>query len=82
MQRYWKFNLRLIAALLLLWVLVTFGVPYFSTALHFRWLGGPFSFWMTAQGTLLVYFCIVAVYGWAMNRRDSQLEEGTGSDHA
>jgi putative solute:sodium symporter small subunit len=70
MSRYWKRNQLLIAGLLLIWAAVTFGVPYFAIYLHFKIWGSPFSFWMAAQGALLVYLAIVAYYGWVMNRRD------------
>jgi putative solute:sodium symporter small subunit len=72
MDSNWKSNRRLTSALLLLWAAVSFGVPYFATHLRFKWFGAPFSFWMTAQGTLVVYFFIVACYGFLMNRFDSQ----------
>jgi putative solute:sodium symporter small subunit len=71
MTRQWKSTLWLTAGLLLLWAVVTFGLPFFAHDLRFSWLGGPFSFWMTAQGSLLAYLGIVAVYGWAMNRWDA-----------
>lgn len=72
MSRYWRFNLLLIAALLLFWVGVTFGVPFFAANLRYKIFGGPFSFWMAAQGALLAYLAIVAFYGWIMNRLDAQ----------
>lgn len=71
MTRYWKSTQWLTAGLLLLWAVVTFGLPFFAPDLRFQWLGGPFSFWMAAQGSLLVYLVIVAVYGWVMNRWDA-----------
>ncbi len=71
-SRDWAWNKRFIAALLLVWLAVTFIVPYFALDLRFYIMGWPFSFWMTAQGTLLVYLAIVAIYGWVMNRRDAQ----------
>lgn len=82
MSLYWKRNQQLIAVLLLLWAVVTFGVPYFAVYLHFKIWGSPFSFWMAAQGALLVYLAIVAYYGWAMNRLDArqQSEPTVSSD--
>lgn len=71
MTPQWKSTLWLTAGLLLLWAVVTFGLPFFVPVLRFQWLGGPFSFWMTSQGSLLVYLGIVAIYGWAMNRWDA-----------
>jgi putative solute:sodium symporter small subunit len=72
MSRYWKLNQLLIVGLLTLWAVVTFGVPYFALDLRFKVLGAPFSFWMAAQGALLVYLAIVGFYGWAMNRFDAK----------
>jgi putative solute:sodium symporter small subunit len=70
MSSHWRSNTRLIAVLLLLWCVVTFGVPFFAVDLHFRLWGWPFSFWMAAQGSLLIYLAIVGFYGWYMNRLD------------
>jgi putative solute:sodium symporter small subunit len=80
MDTHWKSNRRLTAALLLLWAAVSFGVPYFALHLRFKWFGAPFSFWMTAQGTLMVYFFIVACYGVVMNRLDSRRDMQTGTE--
>lgn len=72
-RRHWRHNLRLTTVLLLLWFLVTFGVSYFARELNFRFFGWPFSFWVGAQGALLVYVLIVAVYAEGMNRCDKAL---------
>lgn len=69
---YWSRNQRLIGSLLLIWALVTFGVAYFARELGFRVFGVPFSFWVAAQGALLVYLLIVVVYAWSMNSRDAR----------
>ena len=69
-RRYWRKNLVLTAALLLIGVVVTFGVSYFARALSFRFFGWPFSFWMGAQGALLVYCLIIGVYAWYMTHLD------------
>ena len=70
-RRYWTRNLRLIAALLVLWLAVTLGVGLGARALDFAFFGWPFGFWAAAQGSLIVYVAIVAIYARAMNRRDA-----------
>lgn len=69
-RRYWRKNRIVIASLLLIWFMVTFGVSYFARALSFSFFGWPFSFWVGAQGALLVYGVIIGFYAWYMNRLD------------
>jgi putative solute:sodium symporter small subunit len=71
-RRYWRKNRIVIAALLLIWFVVTFGVSYFARLLNFRFFGWPFSFWMGAQGALLVYCLIIGFYAWYMNWLDRE----------
>jgi len=68
-QRHWRGNL-FVTALLLVWLVVTFGVSYFARELSFNFFGWPFSFWVGAQGSLAVYLLIVGFYAWYMNRLD------------
>lgn len=69
-RRYWRNTLRLTSALLVLWFLVTFGIGFFARELNFRFFGWPFGFWVAAQGALMVYLGIVAVYAHTMDRWD------------
>jgi putative solute:sodium symporter small subunit len=68
--RYWRSNLRLTAGLLSIWFVATFVVSYYARDLNFSFFGWPFSFWMGAQGSLVVYCFIVWFYGWYMGRLD------------
>lgn len=69
-QQHWRYNLRLTMALLLVWALVTFGGTFYAHRLTFEIFGWPFHFWLAAQGALLLYCAIVAVYAGCMNRAD------------
>ncbi len=71
-ERYWRINTRLIAGGLLLGFVATFVLTFFARELTFGFLGWPFSFWVAAQGALLVYLLIVSVYAWVMNRLDER----------
>jgi putative solute:sodium symporter small subunit len=79
-RRYWRKNLVVTAFLLLVWFAVTFGVSYFARALSFTFWGWPFSFWVGAQGSLLVYCLIVGFYAWYMNRLDIEYDVADGVD--
>jgi len=67
---YWKKTRALTIALLLLWFTVTFVAAYNARSLAFTFLGWPFSYYMAAQGSLLVYLLIVFVYARLQHRRD------------
>ena len=71
---YWRRNRRIIALLLAIWFGVTFVVAWFARALSFNFFGWPFSFWVAAQGALIVYVAIVWFYAWYMHRGDAQEE--------
>jgi putative solute:sodium symporter small subunit len=67
---YWRRNLRLTSVLLAIWFGVSFGVAYFARDLSFDFFGWPFSFWVGAQGALVVYVAIIGHYARTMNRLD------------
>ena len=69
-RRYWRKNRVVIAVLLMIWFAATFGASYFARNLSFNFFGWPFSFWMGAQGAMLVYGLIIGFYAWYMNRLD------------
>jgi putative solute:sodium symporter small subunit len=69
-QRYWNKNLRITAILMFIWFVVTFVVAYFARELNFNFFGWPFSFWVAAQGALVVYVCIIGYYAYYMNKLD------------
>ncbi|MDP1647272.1 MAG: DUF4212 domain-containing protein [Rubrivivax sp.] len=71
-QRYWRKNLRLTALLMVIWFLVTYGVGYFARELSFAFFGWPFSFWVGAQGALVVYVVITWFYARYMNKLDQE----------
>jgi putative solute:sodium symporter small subunit len=77
-QAYWRRNLRVTGVLLVLWFVVTFVVAYFARELDFEFFGWPFSFWVAAQGALVVYVAIVAWYARVMDRLDR--EHGVAED--
>ena len=70
---HWRANLRLTALLLALWALVSFAGVYWAHALSFPFLGGPISFWMVSQGSVLFFIAEVIFYSWYMRRLDKRL---------
>ncbi|CAG2149169.1 hypothetical protein LMG31506_03964 [Cupriavidus yeoncheonensis] len=74
LKRAWRRNQRWICALLAVWFVVTFVVSWFARDLRFDFFGWPFSFWMGAQGALVVYVLMTALYAWRMNRADDETD--------
>ena len=66
--------LALKAVLLVVMVLVSFGVCFFARELSFIVFGWPLHFWIAAQGGVLVFIAIVAIYAWIMNRMEAREE--------
>ena len=71
-RQYWSKNLRITAVLLAIWFVVTFVVAFFARDLAFTFFGWPFSFWVGAQGALVVYVLIIGYYARTMNRLDRE----------
>lgn len=75
-QRYWRFNLRLLTALLSIWAVVSLGlatiwVDFFD---RFRIGGFPLGFWIAHQGSIVLFVVLTWVYAIAMNRLDHQFD--------
>jgi putative solute:sodium symporter small subunit len=71
-REYWQKNLRITGILLAIWFVVTFVVGYFARDLSFNFFGWPFSFWMGAQGALVIYVAIIGYYAYYMNKLDQE----------
>ncbi|MFO1244335.1 MAG: DUF4212 domain-containing protein [Ramlibacter sp.] len=71
-RTYWRKNLRITAILLAIWFVVTYVVGYMARDLNFTFFGWPFSFWMGAQGSLIIYVLIIGFYARYMNKLDQE----------
>jgi len=78
-QEYWRRNLRLTALLLFIWFVVTYVMAWFAVPLaEINFFGWPLSFYMAAQGSLIIYVVIIYVYAKKMRTLDLEygVEEG------
>jgi putative solute:sodium symporter small subunit len=62
------FNLLLLVA----WALAALVIPYCARSLDWRFAGWSFSYWMAAQGSLLMFLAITVAYAARMNRLDRE----------
>ncbi len=80
-NEYWRKNLVLTAILLVIWFLVTYGQAWFARDLNTITLfGWPLSFYMSAQGSLIIYMLIIGYYAHYMNRLDVTYGVQEGED--
>ena len=82
--RHWRRTRTLTASLLLAWFVVGFVVTWFARDLDFPFFGWPFSFWVAAQGGVIVFVVLLVAYARRMARNDRRLarEDGTADADA
>ena len=79
--KYWRKNRRITMLLLGVWFVVTFVVAFYARELSGVTLFGfPFSFYMGAQGALIVYVLIVWYYAHYMNALDRKYGAHEGGE--
>ena len=79
-KEYWQINLRMTGILLAIWFLATFVMGWFARELNEITIIGPLGFYMSAQGSLIIYVAIIWFYQRYMNNLDKQygVDEGEG----
>lgn len=72
-QEYWRKNLRLMAVLLVIWALVSFGagILFVEPLNNIEMLGYPLGFWFAQQGSIITFVILIAVYVWRMDKLDA-----------
>ncbi|MFN9806198.1 MAG: DUF4212 domain-containing protein [Betaproteobacteria bacterium] len=79
-QEYWRKNLNMTLVLLAIWFVATFVMAFFARELSFNFFGWPFSFYMAAQGSLVIYLIIIWYYARAMKRLDEEFGVAEGDE--
>jgi putative solute:sodium symporter small subunit len=82
-RRYWRFNVVLIAVLMAVGFSVSFIVPLFARELSaVRIAGFRLPFYLGAQGAILIYLALIAVYIVLMTLADRALRRAGADDRA
>jgi putative solute:sodium symporter small subunit len=72
-HEYWRKNLFITAILLFIWFVATFVEGWYARELNsITFLGFPLGFYMSAQGSLIIYVAIIGYYAWYMKKLDSK----------
>ena len=78
-EEYWRQNLVVTAILLGIWFIATFIVGWNARALNeITILGFPLGFYMSAQGSLIIYVVIIGVYALYMKKLDKEYNVDEG----
>ena len=74
LKEYWKKNLKLLRALLLVWFLVSYGCGIlFVDVLNNIKIGGyKLGFWFAQQGAIYTFIIIIFIYVKKMNDLDKE----------
>ena len=73
-QEYWRRNVRIMAVLLTIWALVSFGagIIFVEQLNAVNFMGVPLGFWFAQQGSILTFLALIAIYVWRMDALDKE----------
>lgn len=76
LKKYWRTNLRYLAILLSIWLLVSFvfGILLADTLNAYHIGGFPLGFWFAQQGAIYFFVILIFVYVYLMNKLDKAYE--------
>ncbi len=77
-KEYWSKNLTMTGILLAIWFVATFVMGWYARELNAIEIIGPLGFYMSAQGSLIIYVLIIWFYARYMNNLDKEygVQEG------
>ena len=78
-HEYWRKNLVITGTLLSVWFVATFIEAWFARELNtMTFLGFPLGFYMSAQGSLIIYVALIGIYALLMRKLDLEygVDEG------
>jgi putative solute:sodium symporter small subunit len=80
-RQYWHRNLVITTILMIVWFIVTFVEGWYARELNaVTFFGFPLGFYMSAQGSLIVYVVIIFIYARYMNSLDKAFGVQEGDD--
>jgi putative solute:sodium symporter small subunit len=78
-HEYWRKNLVITGILLFVWFVVTFVEAWFARELNsMTFLGFPLGFYMSAQGSLIIYVALIGIYAVLMRKLDLEYNVDEG----
>ena len=80
-REYWRKNLVITTILMIVWFVATFVEGWYARELNqITIFGFPLGFYMSAQGSLIIYVVIIYIYARYMNNLDRVYGVHEGDD--
>ena len=80
-REYWKRNVAMAIALIVVWFVISFVMAFYARQLaEITFFGWPLSFYMAAQGCLLIYLVLIFFYTRRVRRLDQEYGVSEGDD--
>jgi putative solute:sodium symporter small subunit len=75
-KAYWKAVLTLVAQVLVVWFVVSYGAGIlFAPELNSIYLGGyPLGFWFAQQGSMYIFVALIFIYAKLMGNIDQKFD--------
>ena len=72
LQEYWRKNISIVAILLCIWAIVSYGLGiFFVVPMNKIRMGGfPLGFWFAQQGSIYVFVALIFIYYKYMSKLD------------
>ena len=78
-NEYWHKNLVITGILLSIWFVATFVEAWFARELNtLTFFGFPLGFYMSAQGSLIIYVALIGIYALLMRKLDLEYNVDEG----
>lgn len=76
-KEYWKANIKLLIALLTIWLVIWFGFGIILSDFLDQFSIGGFKlgFWFAQQGSIYGFVILIFVYVYAMKRLEKKLDQ-------
>jgi len=73
-KAYWRANLKILAVLLSIWFVVSYGcgILFVKELNEYNLAGFKLGFWFAQQGSMIIFVAIILVYIFLMNRLDKK----------
>ena len=81
-RAYWRANLKVLAVLLSIWFLVSygFGILFVDELDRIRIAGFKLGFWFAQQGSIYIFVVLIFVYVRIMNALDREFDVDEGGE--